>query len=99
MKRIVLGVLFLILSGFANISTLSAQNTQFGQNLVRYRECNLLVLHGPRVDVFYCPGEERIGRLAIVTAEEAVDTLLRKFRIREFRWRPQISVYATHHQF
>ena len=99
MKRMVLGIFVLISLLLANTPALSAQNTQFGQNLVRYRECDLLVLHGPRVDVFYCPGEEQIGRLTIVTAEEVVDTLLRKFRIREFRWRPQISVYATHHQF
>lgn len=75
-----------------------AQTVPFGKNKVQYTDFDWHVLSGPHVDVYYYPEEEALARLALVYAEESVDTLTVLFRHRPFRRVPLI-LYSSHQHF
>ncbi|MGH7545266.1 MAG: hypothetical protein ACREKI_03695 [Gemmatimonadota bacterium] len=76
----------------------AAQAVPFGKNKVQYTDFDWQVLSGPYVDVYYYPEEEELAQLALVYAEESVDTLIVLFQHRPFRRVPLI-LYSSHQHF
>jgi hypothetical protein len=88
----------LLLAVAVTASAAGGQGTYFGQNKIQYRDFDWQVLRGPRVDVYYYPAEERIARLALVYAEESIDTLALRLT-HQLSARVPLIVYASHSDF
>ena len=87
-----------MLAATVTAAAAGAQGTYFGQNKIQYRDFDWQVLRGERVDVYYYPAEERIARLALVYAEESIDTLSLRLT-HQLSARVPLIVYASHSDF
>mgnify|MGYP001388036329 CR=1 FL=1 len=69
-----------------------------GENKVQYRRLDWQVLKGPRVDVYFYPGEADLARVALAYAEQSYDALALKFG-HTVSARVPLVIYASHAHF
>jgi hypothetical protein len=90
--------LALLVLSFGTPLSAAAQFGPFGQNKIQYRDFDWFVISGDKVDVYYYPAEQEIGRMALAYAESAYAEIETRLS-HTVRSRIPLIVYASHSDF